>query len=304
MHAPAEAALAFGAGEAGRVIRRRAFQHDGQIRPAGRRGRARAAQPHLLLHRAGQDRAVAARQARQGLARLDDAGHADAVVEGLGQVAARPRQFGEARVRGHRAADPHAEGFRLFAGIDSDVDHHLLDRHHLAALAFRQEMRWPRSDDPRHARALGGAHVHPLGEQVVLPPAADGQKRQETLGRDVLHQETDLIHVPRQHHPRPLARQFAEHRAAAIRRERAVACQLAQENLPHLVLMAGNGMRFGEFAEEGQGLILHDRNRATQAAGFQASRCAQWRFRGNELTRRPSHARLVEAPIQVLEPLT
>ena len=217
LHAATEAALAIGAGESRRVVRGRAFEDDGDIRVCGDGGGFRAAQADFLLHGAAEDEAVRVHRLGEDLSGLDHAGHADAVVEGLGHEIILPRHRGEGRDRRDRIAERNPEFLHhIAAGCGPHVDEQLVDGHHLAALGFRQEMRRARGDDAEDFLAAAGEDFDALGEQVVLPPSAEGHELEKSVGRDVLHQEPNLVHVTGDEHPRPVAIGFTEDRAIAV----------------------------------------------------------------------------------------
>ncbi len=105
--------------------------------------------------------------------------------------------------------------------------------------------------------SAAGEDLDPLAEHHLRPPAADGHELDEAVQGDVLHHEADLVHVPGDHDARPLVAVCADHRAVLVGRQRPDVGKLVDENRPHLVLVAGYGMGFGEFLQKGECFGAH-----------------------------------------------
>jgi hypothetical protein len=56
---------------------------------------------------------------------------------------------------------------------------------------------------------------------------------QKAIGRDVLHQKTHFVHVPRHHHPRSFAA-LTKHRSTVVGAQFAMTLQFIDKNRPHL----------------------------------------------------------------------
>ena len=141
------------------------------------------------------------------------------------------------------------DAFNFFARRRTDIDEHLIHRHDLGALRCRQKMRGTRCHHAGNFRALACKNFHPLRQQRVLPPSAHGDKLQEAIRRDVLHEKADLVHVACHHHPRTRTH-FTKNRTRGIDRQFTVGLEFINENRPHLVLMTGHGMCLREFLQQ------------------------------------------------------
>ncbi|MEY3852711.1 MAG: hypothetical protein RI910_1691 [Verrucomicrobiota bacterium] len=121
-------------------------------------------------------------------------------------------------------------------------------------------MRRERGDDADEFLLRGARpDAETLGGEDAVGPAANGRQTKEAIMRDRLHQETDLVHVRRQHHAGPflfLGRR-GEHAAEAIGLQRAAA-EFADEDCADRVLVAGSavGLRVGLQQTEGFGGTL------------------------------------------------
>ena len=89
-----------------------------------------------------------------------------------------------------------------------------------------------------------------MAEQVVFPPSAQCDELDEALVRDVLHKETDFVHVTGDQHARTLTGEIAEHRAHAIGVEITAVAEFIDKNRADLVLVTWHRMGFGEFAQQ------------------------------------------------------
>jgi hypothetical protein len=125
----------------------------------------------------------------------------------------------------------------LLAARGAEVDVHRLDRQHLLALAFRQEVGWFGPDHPGPLAALG-EHLDPLAEQHVAPPSAEGDEGDRPVVRDRLHHESHLVEVAVEHDPRSIvaAAPFAQQAAQFVVADRARSAEHIAHDPANLVL--------------------------------------------------------------------
>ena len=108
-------------------------------------------------------------------------------------------------------------------------------------------------DDDADELALRSArpHAETLGREDAIGPTTDGDQTQETVRRNLLHQETNLIHVSRQDNARPL-RFFGgcgEDATEAIGAQRAAA-HFTDEDGANGVFVTGDAVGLGILFEE------------------------------------------------------
>ena len=105
-------------------------------------------------------------------------------------------------------------------------------------------MRRERGDDTEEFLARGARpDAETLRGEHAVGPAADRDQAEEAVVGDRLHQETDLVHVRREHHARAalLLGGRGEHAAEAVGAERAAA-EFADEDRADRVLVTGRAV--------------------------------------------------------------
>jgi hypothetical protein len=126
---------------------------------------------------------------------LGDNKKAGLVVEGAScrAVAHEGAEFLFKRDRVAKADDP----LGLLTGGRADIDPKVLQLRPGVLLGGREQVKGRAAHDPRHNLAPMHPHALADGHDVVMP--ADRAEMQKAVFRDVVDDETDLIHVRRQH---------------------------------------------------------------------------------------------------------
>lgn len=99
--------------------------------------------------------------------------------------------------------------------------------------------------------AVASEYLDALAEDDLIPPATDGDELDEAIDGDVLHHESDFVHVAGDHDAWPLVAMRADDGTGLVSCHGTDIGKLVGEDGADLVLMAGYGMGFGEFLEKG-----------------------------------------------------
>ncbi len=186
--------------ESGQIVRRRRLQNHRHIRFGQGAGCAATAASDFFLHRPDADHGVRMRltpERQHDLAHQADPG---AVVQRLPTEDAGHLEFHEFGLRHNRIADPNPHRTHLGAVRGPYVHIHFVDSNHLVALIRRQKMRWRGTDDAGDP-ATFNQYLHPLTQQHMTPPAAQGDDGQLPFSRHRLDHEPDLVQVAVQNDP-------------------------------------------------------------------------------------------------------
>jgi hypothetical protein len=105
--------------------------------------------------------------------------------------------------RDHGVSDLDAGLLGLLLACGSDVYEHVLPFNHLLPLLGGQDVRGFGGDDSIYV-ALACADHHPLAQEHLAPPSAQGVEGEEPLLGDGGYDEPHLVRVPGHEHPRPL----------------------------------------------------------------------------------------------------
>ena len=177
----------------------------------------------------------------KGAQGFDQHGAADAVIHGFGHQA--PAQVEEGSLESRHIADLHRAVFE--AGC-AHVDKILGGRRHFGC----REIRLFHADHSRRAVGEVDASAH----QGMRADSADAGKADETIRVDMRGDQTDLVHVGRQHDPPAVFAlfPFTDDQVA----ERVHADFIGQgfhfgtDDLPDGRLVAGRAERFSEFLDQ------------------------------------------------------
>ncbi len=184
--------------DAGHVAGDVGFDDDGHVGVDGAGAGGGAAQADFFHDGLHAVEVVGVGRALEVAQNVDDDGAADAVVEGLGEVGLAAGHDDESAVGHDGVAHADAGGLGLGFVGGADVDVHVLFLDHLAALVGREQVGGLGPDDADDVAPVG-LDDDALGEEGLIPPAAELEELEEAVVVDVGDDEADLVHVAGEH---------------------------------------------------------------------------------------------------------